>query len=236
MRPFYVYVFSPDRGALSQFVTTLKRRLRTASPKIVLRELPLNDDFTEGHATARILTSASAPGIVSLEGGRESETDRVTIRFDAHDARDNPAGPVDFSIRLPWSPSALDMGSPRDLGRLVAWEAVPLDSGVKARGRRTPQLRLGEPSVGEDGRIRLTVTPVWPAGTGAPAWAGYALRGHLNLLADAPRWIEEWSTTLDNSPEYGNRTLFLEIAALGIWRNRSRQPASIGEIYVRVGP
>jgi hypothetical protein len=239
MRPFYLYLFSPDRTALTQFVTTLKRRLRAGLPHLVLRELPLNGDFTQGQATARLLTSGSSAGLISLagEGGRGAPTDRITVRFGARDATENTAGPVDLSVTLPWSPDALDMGSPSSLGRLVVWEAVPLETGeYKSAGHRVPQLRLAPATVGDDGQIRLSVTPVWPAGTGDPVWLGYALRAHLNLSADTPGWIGEWSTNLDNAPEYGNRTLFLENAALGIWRNHNRQPEMVGEIYVRVGP
>src|SRR5258707_8112691 len=82
MRPFYLYVFSPDPAALTDFIMKFKRRLRTAAPDAVIRELPLNMPFAAGSASARVLGSHGGD-IISVEGGRESDTDRLTIRFDA---------------------------------------------------------------------------------------------------------------------------------------------------------
>jgi hypothetical protein len=237
MRPFYLYVLSPDPAALIEFVMKLKRRIRTAAPDAVIRELPLNLPFATGSASARVLTSRG-DDIISVEGGHESDTDRVTIRFDARDARDNAASSITLRVRIPWSPNTMDMGTLRELGRLVEWKAVRIGPGTTLDDahRRIPQLRIGEPSVGNDGFIQVPITPVWPAGTGERSWAVYALRGSIRLEEDTPTWIRDWSTDLDNTPEYGNRTLFLENGALGIWHSRSSDPEEIAELFIRIGP
>jgi hypothetical protein len=235
MRPFYLYVFSPNPAALTEFIAKFKRRLRTTTPGVVMRELPLNVPFATGSASARVLTSPTGD-IISIEGGHQSETDRITVRFDAHDARDNAGSSIMVRIRVPWSANAADMGTPRELGQLVSWNVVRVGAkGDEARGR-IPLIRVGEASVGNDGSIQLAITPVWPAGTGDRSWAVYALRGVVRLEEDTPSWIREWSTDLDNTPEYGNRTLFLENGALGIWRSRSRAPEDVAEILIRIGP
>lgn len=235
MRPFYLYVFAPDADTLAEFTATFKRRLRTAAPKTDIRELPLNGAFSSGAASARVTVPADAPEILSVEGGRDADTDRVTIRFDARDARDSAAGPVTLRIRPRWSPSALDMGSPRELARLLSWDAVPIGAAAKGGGR-TPVLRVESANPASDGTVELRVTPVWPAGTGERVWSAYAVRGRMALEEDTPSWIREWSTDMDGSPEYGNRTLFLENAALGIWRSRQGEPETVARILVRLGP
>ena len=236
MRPFYLYVFSPDAAALTEFIGKFKRRLRASVAGAVIRELPLNLSFAAGPASARVLTPPSGD-IISVEGGHGVDTDRLTVRFDAHDARGNAGSSIALSVHIPWSPDALDMGTPRELGHLVAWSAVRRDGSKDGDiHQRIPQIRVGEPLVGGDGSIELPIMPAWPAGTGDRSWAIYAVRGVIRLDPDTPTWIREWSTDLDNAPEYGNRTLFLENAALGIWRSRNNPPEKVVEILVRVGP
>jgi hypothetical protein len=237
MRPFYLYALSPNAQALTDFTEKLKRRLKTAAPGIILRELPLNLPFSSGAAAARVLTSPTGQ-IISIEGGRETPVDRITVRFDARDARESAADSIRLRIHVPWSANALDMGSARELGRLVAWNAQQIDRKEKAptSGSRVPEIRTGEPVVTPDGSIEVPITPVWPAGTGTRSWAVYALRGVIKMDEDTPNWIREWSTDLDTKPEYGNRTLFLENGALGIWRSRGSAPEEVAEILIRIGP
>ncbi|HYO77592.1 MAG TPA: hypothetical protein VE010_14115 [Thermoanaerobaculia bacterium] len=234
MRPFYVYVFSPAPAGLAEFTTAFKRRLRAAIPNVVVRELPLSGNFASGAASARVTVPPDAAGISSVEGGRHEDTDRVTIRFDARDARDSAAAPVTFRIRPQWSSSALDMGTPRELARLLTWDVTPIGASAD-RGRR-PELRIDSVRPSDDGTVELRLTPVWPAGTGEQVWAAYTVRGRMTLDADTPPWIQAWSTDMDDAPEYGNRTLFLENAALGIWRSRQGEPETVARILVRMGP
>ena len=237
MRPFYLYVFSPDRQALTRFVDTFKRRLRLTVPGVAIRELPLNVAFATGRTSAQLGAPRPAD-VISAESGQEPDTDRVTIRFDARDARDDAASPVTLRLRIPWSSDALDMGTARELGQLLSWEAVRIDGGAGSDDarRRIPGVRVRQTAVADDGSIEVTVTPVWPAGTGQLTWAAYALRGSLRKEEETPPWIRDWSTDLDNEPKYGNRTLFLENAALGIWRNRSAASEPVAQVFIRIGP
>ena len=235
MRPFYIYLFSPDRDALAELIAKFKKRLRSAGSKAEIRELPLNLTMTAGAATARVMPSRG-PDIVSVEG--DADSDRFTIRVDARDARANAASSITLRVHVPWSADALDMGSPRELARLVAWDAVPIGAtAARSDGRRrVPQIRIEQTSFSDDGTIQLTITPVWPAGTGERSWAAYTLRGSIRTDDDAPPWIRAWSTDLDDAPQYGNRTLFLENAALGIWRSGSGPPQQVARLFIRIGP
>ncbi|HEX8620225.1 MAG TPA: hypothetical protein VF911_21780 [Thermoanaerobaculia bacterium] len=234
-RPFYLYVLSPDAAALEEFIRIFKRRLRGEAPTTVLRELPLHGRYTTS-AAATLTSMRTGSQIISVERGTAAAPERVTIRFEQRDAHETIAGPVTFGIRPRWSANALDMASPRELARLLTWEVVPLDvpSG-KSKGR-LPELRILFTTARDDGSIDVQVTPVWPAGTRKKVWAFYAVRARMSLNEDTPGWIREWSTNLDDSPEYGNRTLFLENAALGIWRRRDREPEVVAQILVRLGP
>ena len=47
--------------------------------------------------------------------------------------------------------------------------------------------------------------------------------------------VWQWSTELDVSPDTGNRTLFLESALLGIWRNPQIEKQIVATMILRVG-
>lgn len=230
-RPFYLYVFSPDESALTGFVATLKRRLRLADERVVIRELPINVQYTSGRATARVTSLNDAPQLISVEGGKQVPTDRVTIRVDPRAAP--AADSVVLRVSIPWSPDAADMGTKEELARSLTWDTASILK--NGRGRR-PEITVGKTTVNKDGTINVALTPHWPTGTGDLLWNVVAVRANLNFDEDAPHWVREWSTDLDTSPSYGNRTLFLESAVLGIWRNSKLQSRTVGEIYVRVGP
>ena len=233
-RPFYLYAFSPDQRTLTQFAATLKRRLQAADKNVVIRELPINVRYTTGPATARVTSNRAAPQLISVEGGKQTPIDRVSIRLDAAESRPVPH-PVVLRVSIPWSADAADMGTNEELGRSLTWEVVAIEGTGNKVGRR-PDVRLGTATVNKDGTIDVPLDPHWPPGTGERTWAAFAVRAKLNFDEDAPQWVRDWSTDLDTNATYGNRTLFLESAVLGLWRNSKVQSRSIGEIYVRIGP
>ncbi|HEX6096680.1 MAG TPA: hypothetical protein VF432_10180 [Thermoanaerobaculia bacterium] len=230
-RPFYLYAFSPDQSALTGFVATLKRRLRLTDEHVVMRELPINVDYTSGRMMAHVTSRSDATQLISVEGGKKVPTDRLTVRVDA---RAQPtADAVLLRVSIPWSPDAADMGTKEELARNLTWDVVPLLR--NGRGRR-PEITIGETTVNKDGTINVPLTPHWPSGTGELSWNVLAIRAKLNFDEDAPQWVRDWSTDLDTSASYGNRTLFLESAVLGLWRSSKLQSRIVSEIYVRVGP
>ena len=72
--------------------------------------------------------------------------------------------------------------------------------------------------------------------TGEPGWRVYRLEGRLNLESQTPAWVREWSTNLDTTPEAASKTLNLESALLGLWRNDVLRDQCVAETYIRVGP
>jgi hypothetical protein len=233
-RPFYIYALSPDERTLTEFVAKLKRRLQAADHNLVLRELPLNIRYTTGQAMALVKVDPNARQVISVEGARQSPDDRLTIRLNPRTDHPTP-NPIVLRVSIPWSVDAADMGSKKELARSLAWDVVTLDKRTGKEERR-PILTVGSATVNEDGTIDVPIDPHWPPGTGNLTWTVQAIRARLNYDEDAPQWVRDWSTDLDTSAAYGNRTLFLEGAVLGLWRNAKTNARSVGEIYIRLGP
>ncbi len=240
-RPFYLYLFSPDRAALDKMVGTLKERLRplSAQPES-MRALALTSAYAGG----------AAPCDITVPRG---ETEALEVTKDSHDALSRftllvdpdteKSGPQPFTImaELPWSGDARDGGTPKELAGLVRWELSPVQpkggEGGSGGGRsRLPELKVVRQQAGEDGKVAIEATAQWPPATGDLECRVYRLVGRLNLEQQTPPWVQRWSTNLDTTAEAGNRTLNLESALLGLWHNPELEKQVIAEIYIRVGP
>jgi hypothetical protein len=248
-RPFYIYVFSPDRPALDRIVTTLADRLRPLLPnESVMRTLALSSAYTNGVAPAELL-------IADTPDAEENPARLLELETPAHD---NPRGfalhvdldterggqPVPFTVEtsIPWSANVRDGGSPRELAELVEWRLVAdaeHEAKVKAEegnGLRFPEVNLTAKEVNADGKIVLRLNAKFPLATGDPQWRVYRLEGQLNLQQQTPQWIRDWSTNLDTTVEAANKTLFLESALLGLWRNPELEKQTVARIYILAGP
>lgn len=243
-RPFYLYVFSPDRNALVHLVKVLRERLRPlVDHEDGLRELALTLPYANGRAQAAAMVPKDQQDTLSLSRTIQQDPARLTIRLDLSAEE---TGPRHFSmtVALPWSDDALYMGPPKERAELVRWELVPIYPNGNASGSeskspdrlRLPELALVEQQTDDSGHAVLKLSASWPKGTGEVGWRVYHLRGLLNLEQQTPAWVRRWSTDLDTSQEVGNRTLYLESALLGLWRNDVVKNLIVGDAYIRVGP
>ncbi len=248
-RPFYIYVFSPDRAALDQLVTTLTERLRPLLPnESAMRTLALSSAYTNGFAPAK-LGIADAPNaaenpakLLELESPEHENPPGFAVHVELDTERG--AAPVPFNVEtsIPWSASVRDGGAARELAALVDWKLV-VDTEHEAKLKaeegndlRFPELKLTGQDVGADGQIVLHLNAKFPLATGKPEWRVYRLEGHLNLQQQTPQWIRDWSTNLDTSVEAANKTLYLESALLGLWRNPELEKQTVAQIYLVAGP
>lgn len=240
-RPFYLYLFSPDRAALDKMVGTLKERLRPLAAQLdSLRTLALTSAYAGG----------AAPCDITIPKG---DTEALEVTKDSHDALSRftllvdpdteKSGPQPFAIKaeLPWSGDARDGGTPKELAALVRWELAPVEPKEGAAGTgggqvRLPELKVVRQQVGEDGKVIIEATAQWPPATGDMECRVYRLVGRLNQEQQTPSWVQRWSTNLDTTPETSNRTLNLESALLGLWHNPELEKQVLAEIYIRVGP
>lgn len=235
-RPFYLYVFSPDRAALGQLVAKLKESLRKAinDQDLVLRELALTQDYA-----GRTLRAECSAGNRRQASCRQADSGAprffsMRLNVDAKAA----AQPFTLTLDVPWSQHALDSGSKQELAELLQWELTAVYPTKEHAKSRYPVVELvkDKPQTDGEGRIVLRAAAHWPPASGKPEWRAYRLIGRLNQETDTPVWVREWSTDLDTASSTGNKTLYLNNTLLGVWRNPSLKDQVVAEVYLRVGP
>jgi len=241
LRPFYLYVFSPDPTLLDPLVKSLKERLRPLTPGAEsLRELNLSFPYVESFSELEISIPTESRGIIQRNKDKGGPPERYTLRVDVNTERSG-AKPFALRVKIPWSPHARDTGNAAQLMQLIRWNILPVFPAEEVKGQRFPTLKVVEKptfdsSNGADGRIVLQATAGFPTGTEKPSCRVYRLEGRLDLNQATPEWIRSWSTDLDTDPKTGNRTFNLETALLGLWNNSSVKDQLVAEAYLRVGP
>lgn len=242
-RPFYLYVFSPDRRALDSFVGTLRERLRPmlGTNAEMMRTLALTSAYSERATEGEMQISGEAADYLEMSRAQETNPPRFTLRVSL-DTEQRGAQPFTISVIVPWSEHARDGGTPQELAQLIRWELAPVSVANQAgeasdeQRQRSPEVRITNQEVDANGRVALRMTAQYPRGTGEPDWRAYRLTGRLNVEQQTPLWVQQWSTNLDTTADTGNRTLNLESALLGLWRNPQLENQTIAEMYLRVGP
>lgn len=241
LRPFYLYIFSPDPALLDPLVKSLKDRLRPLTPgPESLRELNLSFPYAENSSELEISIPSESRGIIQRNKDKGGPPERYTLRIDVNTERSG-AKPFTLKVKIPWSPHARDTGNTAQLMQLIRWNILPVFPAEEVKGQRFPIVKIVEKptldsSEEADGRIVLQATAGFPAGTEHPSCRVYRLEGRLDLNQATPEWIRSWSTDLDTDPKTGNRTFNLETALLGLWNNSSVKDQLVAEAYLRVGP
>ena len=247
-RPFYLYIFSPDRAALDEFVDVLRERLRPiASGPEAMRVLALTSPYATTAAKAEIVVPAESKDAVEQTNGQGDDPTRFTLEVNSDREETSPA-PITIAINMPWSSFVRDSGTPEELTKLLRWETevqhAPAGGNAAAEdpSRRYAVLKLkndtGEPTLDDQGRITLQATVGWPRSTAKPGWRVYRLQSRLDLSVghEPLPWIKRWSTDLDTTAEAGDRTLNLESVLTGLWRNPILEQQMVTTMYLRVGP
>jgi hypothetical protein len=219
-RPFYLYIFSPDQAALEPFVTTLLKRLRplVEGQDDALHVLPLTFQYTGGAAQAESSVPKSAASLLTVRKRQGSDVPEFTVAVDPTTAKKGPQ-PFTISVTVPWSQTVLDSGRAEELAQLVTWELTPVYPKAPESNTRYPEVKVVGQQVDDAGHILVQATAQWPPAVGKLCWRGYRLEGRLRPEASAPQWVREWSTDLDTTADTANKTLYLESALLGLWRN-----------------
>jgi hypothetical protein len=240
-RPFYLYVFSPDRAALSDFVTRFKESLRRAvgSEALVLRELALTSRYAEGETASQFKPDDFETG--NREALRAARVDgKEPFYLSLRLKPDSRAVDVPFKLKLkvPWTSPALDSGSAQELASLLQWSLEPTYPGSEQRGKLYPEIKLAGNTAEDagDGRVVVSAVARWPQGAGDRDWRAYRLAARLSKDSEGPPWVSAWSTDDDRASASGNRTLDLKLALLGVWRNEVLSNQNVVEAYLRIGP
>jgi hypothetical protein len=241
-RPFYLYIFSPDRTALDDFVGVLRERLRPIAPPDTMRVVALTSPYSERVVKAEAVVPKESEDSVEM-AGQEEDPARLTFGVDPNVTDSSPL-PLTVAVEVPWSKQVLDSGSKQELAGVVRWEVVPVypaAGGAAESGKRYAVVKVKTASgVAPDaqGRLPVQLTVGWPRSTQAPAWGVYRLQGRLDFGEDKDPlpWIRQWSTSLDTTVDTGDRTLNLESVLTSLLRNPVLEQQTVAEVYLRVGP
>jgi hypothetical protein len=241
-RPFYLYIFSPDRHALNEFVRVIKERLHqvVGSGEDTIREYALTQPYSEGAAESAIMIPSESSDSLEVLKAKEGNPARHTIKVNPSTEKTGPK-PFTVTVRIPWSNHAIDSGTRQELLSALRWELVqvypeqqPASSGEERV--RYPELKIVNREVGDDDRAVIHMSAIWPPNIGSMRWRAYRLEGRLNLDAPAPPWVQRWSTNTDRTTDVASRTLNLESSLSGLWRNPTLAEQVVAEVYLRVGP
>ena len=208
-RPFYLYVFSPDKTGLDQLSEKLRQRLSGfIKDKNSLREYALTSDYAGGVAAIEIENAEKDFLDVRQEKERNGNAARITVKTDV-ETESAGAKPLVLKIKIPWSENAKLGGTADEMLSLVKWTLEPIGADTETKGVRYPNLKLTKQEV-KDGGAELTFVSDWTKEAGDLGWRIYRLTGRLDTEQSAPPWVRAWSTDVDTTAEYGSRTLNLE--------------------------
>lgn len=233
-RPFYLYLFSPDHVALDRLQAALRERLKGFLPnEDSLRLVALTSGYSDGFGQSDLQIPKTQGDLLAAFPGTENKPSRTTLKVSLATENGSPQ-PFTIVAHINWSDSVKQSGTPEELARFVKWNLAEVYSS-SAQNIRLPALNLTSVESQFDGSVRLGLTAQWPKANGEPAWRGYRLEGRLKLDEQVPSWVKQWSCDLDTSVAMGSRTLFLESALLGLWRNSEIEKQVVHETYLLVG-
>lgn len=214
-RPFYLFIFSRQLGALKKYVTELKNKLVNRQQQDATRELPLTADFLD--ASFSLKNAASGYDVKQLRF-TANDNDLAYARGYAIGAslclNSETTQPQALTLTLkdlPWKEKAkafvqtvgLEL---KELPSRIEWsdpELVPAKISVPMAAASTP----GSPAAvtkgpdkypvlelvrQEAGKLNLQLR--WSQPTGPPSTAVYRLNAYLRLDDRMPSWVQEWST------------------------------------------
>jgi hypothetical protein len=241
-RPFYLFIFSPDRAALDNFVVTLKESLRKdASEKhLFLRELPLTANYSDGPMKFE-QWSVSKPDdkgklrVIKINGDSPDDPLLVSVRFTEETYATE--APFTFDLSVNWSSHGKDCGGTQELANVLDWKLEQTYPAKEkdVKGNRYPEIQLTKVEPQENGALRFSALAKWPKTAGTANWRAYHLVARIKPNS-VLNWIRDWSTDNDKTTEAGSKTLDLKTTLLGMWRNPVLENQAIAEAYLRIGP
>lgn len=242
-RPFYLFVFSPNRAALDQLVRALKAALRPLlCADEQLREYALTSAFVEGQVSGELVATDADSFKVFRE--RDAPAGALCFNVDVSEApRRRPAQGeaqsdadpmLRLTLRLDWSHDGSDSGTPQEMAGMLRWELAPV-APTPEKGVRYPELKIAGSTANADGSVTLLLSAHWEDGKGKRRPRVYRLVGRLDLEKPAPPWVALWSAATDVTREEAARTLNLKDSLANLWNNESLRRQEAAVVCLRVG-
>lgn len=234
-RPFYLYIFSPDRAALDKLVDSLRQKLAPLGKEDAFREYALTTDYASGAANVEIAQDKQTKELLEVRQDKsgEGQNARVTVKSDL-DTETSGGQQFVLSVKPAWTNHAAGGGSPDELAGLIKWELKQVFPEKEESDLRYPNFKLVKQEA-KNGSAELTFESGWSRNNGSTAWRMYQLVGKLDTEKAAPPWVSAWTTNLDTTVEGANKTLNIESSLANLWKNSALENYTVAEVCVRVG-
>src|ERR1044072_9111553 len=234
-RPFYLYVFSPDRAGLSKLIESLRERLAPLGHKDAFREFALTTEYSNGIEAIEVRQEKETRDLLEVKQPEKGKDGTTRIQVKAGLDTENK-GKKQFvvSIKPAWTEHAIAGGSPNELATTIKWELQPVYPKEEKNDIRYPEFSLVKQEA-KDGNVELTFEAGWAKAPGSRDWRMYQVIGKLDVERKALPWVSAWTTNLDSIPENANKTLNLESSLANLWSNSALESYIVAEITVRIG-
>jgi hypothetical protein len=234
-RPFYLYVFSPDRAALDKLVDALREKLAPLNREDAFREYALTTDYSTGIESIEIVQDKQTRNLLEArqEKSKAGELPRIHAKSGLNTETE---GKQQFIVKVKpaWTAHAMAGGSADELARMIKWELVSIFPDKEDSKLRYPVFNLVKQEI-KEGIAHLTFETGWIKDSGSPAWRVYQVIGKLDVNQPAPPWVSAWTTNLDSSVDTANKTLNLESSLANLWNNSFLENYPVAEFGVLVG-
>lgn len=232
-RPFYIYVFSPDRAALEVLVSSLRERLQGFATNETLRVYPLTAPYSSGSPVVEVQPVVES-GYLDVQAQTLAAGYSPEITVLAHEDLAT-TGKKQFSVtvRPEWSTSALAAGSPEEVARTLKWEFTELSPNPAHAGHLLPEFKMIKDSANSDGTTNLTFEVGWPLLPEPKCWSIYRVVGKVGRVTP---WITSWDTNDDSSVDDANKTLNIASSLDNLWQNSAQENHPVVEFHILVGP
>jgi hypothetical protein len=233
-RPFYLYIFSPDKVALDKLTENLKQRLSSLNTKPdSLHEFALSSNYASGIPEIEIDNPTKNLVEIKPEKLKEGMNPRFTVKTSVKTETEG-VKEFTFKVKVPWSSHANTAGSPDELLGLLKWQLTLIDGDKEKDKLRYPNFKLSKQEI-KDGIAYLTFETGWKKDAGGLAWRMYRLIGQIDESKSVPPWVKNWSTDVDTTLDSANKTLNLESSFGNLWKNNAMQSAAIADNCIRIG-
>ncbi len=236
-RPFFLYVFSPDRAGLDKLIDTLKQKLLPVAGEGNLREYALTSDYSDSVPVIEIPpTEKQTRSLLDVrqEKVKDGDIPRLIVKSSLSTA-DSGKQQFVLHVKPAWTSHAKAGGSLDELGKIIKWELINVSPEKEKENKRYPVFNLVKEEV-NNGIIGLTFETGWIKAPGETGWRRYRLIGKLDVEKTGPPWVSAWSTKTDISAETANKTLNLETSLANLWNNAAMQNYPVAEVWFSLGP
>lgn len=239
-RPFYLYVFSPDRAGLNKLVESLRERLAPLGHKDAFREFALTTEYSNGIEAIEVRQEKETKDLLEVkqpEKGKDG-TPRIQVKAGL-DTENKGKKQFVVSINPAWTAHAIAGGSPNELATTIKWELQPIYPEKEKDEKEKNKIRYPDFSLvkqeAKDGNVELTFETGWAKAPGNRDWRMYQIIGRLDVKQTALPWVSAWTTNLDSIPDNTNKTLNLESSLANLWDNSALENYIVAEFTVRIG-